>query len=76
MEECSVDLIFFSFGTARPFGFLVGERLFFQQLKLDSFRQSESIYFCNNKNKSKKGGKDQESIQSSFAPDPGYHREK
>ena len=25
---------------------------------------------------SKKGGKDQESIQSSTTPDPGYHMEK
>ena len=28
MEECSLDLIFL-LGTARPFGFLVGEALFF-----------------------------------------------
>ena len=28
MEECSLDLIFL-FGAARPFGFLVGEGLFF-----------------------------------------------
>ena len=27
-------------------------------------------------NKSKEGGKDQETIQSSTTPDPGYHMEK
>ena len=31
---------------------------------------------CNNISKSKKGGKDQESIQSSTTPDPGYHMRK
>ena len=29
VEECSLDLIFL-LGAARPFGFLVGEGLFFQ----------------------------------------------
>ena len=37
----------FLVGTARPFGFLVEEGLFFfQYMKLDFLRQSESIYFC------------------------------
>ena len=45
MEECSLDLIFL-LGAARPFGFLVGEGLFFQKMKLDFLRQSESIYSC------------------------------
>ena len=35
MDECSLDLI----GTARSFGFLVGEALFFfQKIKLDFLR--------------------------------------
>ena len=47
MELCSLDLIFL-FGTARPFGFLVGGgAVFFQQMKLDFLRQSESSNFCN-----------------------------
>ena len=44
----------------------------------------ESLYPCSlsraiaapNRNKSKKGGKDEESIQSSTTPDPGYHMGK
>ena len=49
MEECSLNLIFFLLGAARPFGFLVGGGggCFFQMIKLDFLRQSESIYFCN-----------------------------
>ena len=47
MEECFLYLIFFLVGAARPFGFLVEEGLFFfQYMKLDFLRQSESIYFC------------------------------
>ena len=37
MEECSLHLIF-QLEAARPFGFLVGA-VFFQQMKLDYFRQ-------------------------------------
>ena len=32
-----------------------------------------TFYGNQNKEESKKGGKDQESIQSSTTPDPGYH---
>ena len=46
MQECFLDFIFL-LGTTRPFGFLVGEGLFFQYMKLEFLRQSESIYFCN-----------------------------
>ena len=46
MEECFLDLIFL-LGTARPFVFRGGGGLFFYQyMKLDFLRQSESIYFC------------------------------
>ena len=45
MEERSLDLNFL-LGAAKPFGFLVGEGLFFQKMKLDFLRQSESIYFA------------------------------
>ena len=37
----------FLLGAARPFGFLVGEGLFFLIDETSFFRQSESIYFCN-----------------------------
>ena len=48
MEECSLDWVLLV--TDRPFAFMVGDRgSFFQQLKLDFFRKSESIYFCNHK---------------------------
>ena len=43
MEECVLDLIFL-LGTARPFVFLVGGAVFFQYVKLDFLRQSESIF--------------------------------
>ena len=44
MEECSLDLIFLI--RDRLFGSLDGAGAdFFQQLKVDFFRQSESIYF-------------------------------
>ena len=37
----------FLLGTARSFGFLVGEALFFfQKIKLDFLRQNENIYSC------------------------------
>ena len=46
MAECSLDLIFFKIRD-RPFVFLFGGQglIFFQQLKLDFYRQSESIFF-------------------------------
>ena len=48
MEECSLDLIFL-LGTARPFFSGGGEAVFFQYMKLDFLRQSESIYICNHR---------------------------
>ena len=36
----------------------------------------ETIWMQNVNHKSKNGGKDQESIQSSTTPDPGYHIKK
>ena len=33
-------------------------------------------FILRNHNKSKKGGKDQELIQSSITPNPGYHMER
>ena len=48
MEECFLDSIFL-LGTGRSFGFLVGEGLFLQYMKLDFLGQSESIYFCNHR---------------------------
>ena len=51
MAECSLDLIFLI--RDRPFVFLVGggggggRGCFFQQLKLENYRQSESIFLYN-----------------------------
>ena len=44
MEECFLVLIFL-LGAARPFGFLVGEGLFFQQLKLDFLDKVKAFIF-------------------------------
>ena len=46
MEKCAQDLIFL---REMPFGFLVGEGLFFLTAETRFFRQSESIYFGNPK---------------------------
>ena len=44
MEECFLDLIFL-LGAARPLGFLVGEVLFFQQLKLEFLHKVKAFIF-------------------------------
>ena len=47
IEECSLD--FFYQGQLDHLVFWWGKGCFFQYMKIDFLRQSESIYFCNHR---------------------------
>ena len=68
-EVSSADIaiyVYFSFKTGKGYSLVTGKRLLSSQVFYYCVRLS-SVY------KSKKEGKDQETIQSSSTPDPGYH---